>query len=203
MRKSSLYILIIGTSIMLAHGVCVAEGAPPDGMMIELLQGSSMGGIADATPEFGWIVHSSSKNDMQSAYRILVSSDMEIVDSDGADMWDSGKIESDLSVNVVYQGKALSPSQPYFWKVKTWTRKGGESAWSQPQRFVTARTLGTYSTPGYSVIKRDIAPSKCIKKSTGHYFVDFGRAAAGTVRLSLTSPSDGHVVTLHLGVELA
>jgi len=199
MRKSSLCILIIGTLIVFAHGVCVAEGAPPDGMMIELLQGSSVNGITDATPEFGWIVHSSSKNDMQSAYRILVSSNLEMLGNNRGDVWDSGKTGSNSSINVPYQGNALSPSQTYFWKVKTWTQKRDASSWSRPQKFVTAKTLGAYSTPGYSVVKWDVAPSECIKKADGHYFVDFGRAAAGTVRLSLTSPSDGHVVTLHLG----
>ena len=57
MRKSSLNILIMGTLIVFAHGVCVAEGAPPDGMMIELLQGSSVNGIffANLLDEAGFI----------------------------------------------------------------------------------------------------------------------------------------------------
>jgi len=199
MQRSLRGKLTSGIGIMLAYGMCVAESAPPGGMMIELLQGSTATGITDATPEFCWIVHSSSKNDMQSAYRILVSSNLEMLGNNRGDVWDSGKTASSSSINVPYQGKALSPNQPYFWKVKTWTQKSGASSWSQPQQFVTAKTLGTYSTPGYSVVKRDVAPSEFIKKAEGHYFVDFGRAAAGTVRLSLTSPSDGHVVTLHLG----
>jgi hypothetical protein len=136
---------------------------------------------------------------MQSAYRILVSSNLEMLGKNRGDVWDSGKTVSSSSINVPYQGKALSPNQTCFWKVKTWTQKGGASSWSRPQQFVTAKTLGTYATPGYSVVKRDVAPSEFIKTADGHYFVDFGRAAAGTVRLSLTSPSDGHVVTLHLG----
>jgi hypothetical protein len=114
-------------------------------------------------------------------------------------MWDSGKVESDSSINVAYQGKSLAPNQHYFWKVKTWTQKDGESIWSRPQEFVTSKSLGTYSTPGYSVVKSDVAPSEFIKKSDGHYFIDFGRAAAGTIRLTLTAPSDGQIVTLHLG----
>jgi len=188
---------------MIVCGNIAAEERTPSGMMMEFLCGSMVTGITDATPEFGWIVHSSSKNDVQSAYRILVSSELEKLDKDQADMWDSGKVDSDVSINVAYRGKELSPNQSYSWKVKTWTRKGGGSAWAQPQRFVTAKTLGTYSTPGYSVVKQDVAPSEFTKKGDGHYFVDFGRAAAGTVRLTLTSPSDGHVVTLHLGEKTA
>ena len=95
------------------------------------------------------------------------------------DVWDSGKTVSSSSINVPYQGKTLSPNQTYFWKVKTWTEKSGASSWSRPQQFVTAKTLGTYSTPGYSVVKRDVAPSEFIKKADGHYFVDFGPGSGG------------------------
>lgn len=156
--------------------------------MIELLQGPSVSGISDPQPEFGWIVHSSAKNDSQTAYRILVE-----------DMWDSGKVKSSESINIEYRGKDLSPGKTYHWKVKTWTAENGESQWSKPQAFTTSTEMGTYSTPGYPLVKTIVDPVELIKKDDGHYFIDFGRAAAGTVRISITSPADGQTITFHLG----
>ena len=200
LKKAS---IIAGLSIVIFCGVSLAENRAPDGVLVEFLQGEMVVGITDATPEFCWIVHSSSDNDVQTAYRILVAGSIEALEEGRADLWDSGRVESDASINVEYQGKALSPGQSYVWKVKTWTQKDGESFWSQPQTFMTSKRLSTYSTPGYSVVKRDVAPSKFVKKGDGHYFVDFGRAAAGTIRLSLAAPSDGRVVSVHLGEKTA
>ena len=44
-----------------------------------------------------------------------------------------------------------------------------------------------------------IQPAKVVKKAEGHYFVDFGKAAFGTVELTLTSPEAGRKVEVHLG----
>ena len=38
-----------------------------------------------------------------------------------------------------------------------------------------------------------------VKKAEGHYFIDFGKAAFGTVELTLTSPEAGRKVEVHLG----
>ena len=75
----------------------------PNGLMTELLKGQTVSGITNPAPKFGWIVHSSSKNDIQSAYRILVASDLETLNSDTPDMWDSKKTSSGASINVSYQ----------------------------------------------------------------------------------------------------
>lgn len=46
-------------------------------------------------------------------------------------MWDSGKVETDASQWITYQGENLKRNAPYFWKVKVYTNKG-ESDWSSP-----------------------------------------------------------------------
>ena len=48
--------LTIVLSIILCSGGCATVKAP-DGMMVEFLTGKTVYGIADYTPEFGWIVH--------------------------------------------------------------------------------------------------------------------------------------------------
>lgn len=94
-------------------------------------------GIESRVPEFGWIVNSINKNDYQVAYQILVASNLSKINSNIGNMWDSGKIISDESINVKYQGKRLSPKSIYYWKVRTWNKNDEPSPYSSPQMFVT------------------------------------------------------------------
>jgi len=57
----------------------------------------------------------------QTAYQILVASSEELLKKDSGDLWDSGKVESDQSVNVEYAGKPLTSNQRCFWKVRVWS----------------------------------------------------------------------------------
>src|SRR5687767_10387414 len=83
-----------------------------------------------AQPRLSWIVESSDRNVMQTAYHVLVASSAEKLAKENGDLWNSGKVNSDQSVNVAYAGKALTSRQRCFWKVKVWTNKG-ESEWSE------------------------------------------------------------------------
>ncbi|WP_162817892.1 family 78 glycoside hydrolase catalytic domain [Niabella yanshanensis] len=72
-------------------------------------------------PRFSWKIHSGKQDVKQVAYQLLVASSKEALDKDNADVWNSGKIEADSSLNVVYQGKPLQSHQSLYWKVKVWT----------------------------------------------------------------------------------
>jgi alpha-L-rhamnosidase len=50
----------------------------------------------------------------QTAYRILVAGDEKLLKEGKADLWDSGKVESDQSVHVEYKGKALESRMQCF-----------------------------------------------------------------------------------------
>jgi alpha-L-rhamnosidase len=56
----------------------------------------------------------------QRAYRILVASSEEKLARDAADLWDSGKVESDQSVYVQYIGAVVASMQRAWWKVRAW-----------------------------------------------------------------------------------
>jgi len=92
-------------------------------------------GIDVAQPRFGWVLTSSGRGQMQSAYRILVAGDEGQLASDVGETWDSGKVQSDRSVNVACGGKALAGGARYWWKVRVWDARGRPSAWSKPARF--------------------------------------------------------------------
>jgi len=59
----------------------------------------------------------------QTAYQVLVASTAELLAKDQGDLWDSGKVESDQSVNVEYKGKALESLVICHWKVRVWRGK--------------------------------------------------------------------------------
>lgn len=88
-------------------------------------------GIDVRQPRLGWRIESDEQNVMQTAYRILVASTPQLLAQDKGDCWDSGKIETDASQWITYQGKSLRRNTPYYWKVKVFTNKG-EADWSLP-----------------------------------------------------------------------
>ncbi len=88
-------------------------------------------GIDVRQPRLGWRIESDEQNVMQTAYHILVASSPELLAQGKGDIWDSGKIESDASQWITYQGKSLKRNTPYYWKLKAYTNKG-EADWSAP-----------------------------------------------------------------------
>jgi len=88
-------------------------------------------GIDSQNPFFGWQIKSSGKNILQSAYRIVVAENPDDLQKTKGIVWDSGKVNSNQSINVQYQGNVLKPGKRFFWKVKIWDNNGKESPWSQ------------------------------------------------------------------------
>lgn len=88
-------------------------------------------------PRFEWRFETSSqqRNRSQTAYRILVASDLQMLNSDQADLWDTGKRNSDHSLQIEYAGKPFQSGQTIYWKVKIWDEDSLESAWSEPAKF--------------------------------------------------------------------
>jgi len=81
-------------------------------------------GIDDPAPRFSWQLRDSTPGARQTAYQILVSSRSSSTGDQKADVWDSGRIDSDQSLNVRYRGPALHPSKRYFWRVRVWDVSG-------------------------------------------------------------------------------
>lgn len=155
--------------------------------------------IAQKKPFFGWIVNSDQNNTLQTAYQILVASSLENIQKNVGDLWDSGKVESDQSVNISYAGKELQPNSVYFWKIKTWDNHGVESPYSMVSPFKTAEAMVEYATARYPQQKQDISP--VIIKSLGRsaWLADFGKDAFAQLRLTLFGNTSTDTVLVHLG----
>lgn len=71
-------------------------------------------GIDVEKPRFSWQMISGKHGQSQSAYQITVT------DKAGQEVWNTGKIASDISLNIEYAGKPLQPCTRYDWKIQVW-----------------------------------------------------------------------------------
>jgi alpha-L-rhamnosidase len=81
-------------------------------------------GVDVAKPHLSWLLISSRRNVRQSAYRLVVgSSDAEVAAGRG-DLWDTGRVASDQSLDIVYEGRPLPSRQRCWWTVQVWDETG-------------------------------------------------------------------------------
>jgi len=215
--KTGVYILSVIFILLIIPVHAQEQPGAPTGLLCELLRDPGHAVITDPLPEFGWIVNDIRRGARQTAYQILVASSELLINQDTGDMWDSGKTESGLSVNVEYGGIPLRSNTAYWWKVRTWDGDGKKSRYSQPQKFLTGQfgekgrawpsesdwielpdsewVLENRQRSSYHEIK----PQEIKRLEDGHYFVDFGRAAFATLRLNLNSETAGDSVVIYLG----
>jgi hypothetical protein len=81
-------------------------------------------------PRLNWILQSDQRGDRQTAYQILAASSETFLKQNSGDLWDSGKIISDETIQIPFAGQPLKSSQQIFWKVRVWDADGNVSAWS-------------------------------------------------------------------------
>jgi len=122
-------------------------------------------GIDATQPRLSWALETidpAARNLKQSAYRILVAASDQALNAGTGDLWDTGKVDSDQSIQIVYAGKALHSGARAFWKVEVWDQDGRRSGWSQPAswtmgllqredwkgRWIGLDQAGLYKRPG-------------------------------------------------------
>ena len=189
------------TTDLLEHtGRVFLDGYPANFSLEErhtAIERYQLAAIRSEKPFFGWVMSDSKPNTLQTAYRILVASDVKLLAQNQADMWDSGRTAGDNSTAVQYAGKSLQPSTVYYWKVQTWSNHGEESPFSEPKSFITAATLDN-RTACYPLQVTDEYPERIRSIDKKITFIDFGKAAFGRLRITLSSPKTDTVI-IHLG----
>ncbi|MBN2329703.1 MAG: family 78 glycoside hydrolase catalytic domain, partial [Candidatus Omnitrophica bacterium] len=98
-------------------------------------------GIDETAPRLSWMVKSTQSVQKQTAYQILVASNPQLLIEDAGDLWDSGIVNSDQCVNVIYAGKELPSRQVCYWKVRIKDQSGRFSDWSDAAKW----TMGLLS----------------------------------------------------------
>jgi alpha-L-rhamnosidase len=92
--------------------------------------------ISGNHPQLSWELSGNRRGIQQQAYEIVVASDPSKLLANQGDLWVSGKVNSNSSVNITYNGKPFKSNTTSYWKVKVWTNKG-ETAWSQSAQLGT------------------------------------------------------------------
>ncbi len=85
-----------------------------------------------AAPRLAWTLTSNQRGQRQTAFQIVVATKPGALHPGQADLWDSGRVASRETAQIVYQGKALNSRQQCFWSVRVWDQEGRPSAWSAP-----------------------------------------------------------------------
>jgi alpha-L-rhamnosidase len=91
-------------------------------------------GIDTPHPTFSWQSDAKTQDWTQSAYEILVATDLKNLRAGSAEAWDSGRVKSSESVDISYAGTPLQSRQHYVWKVIVWDNHDKQTT-SPPSSF--------------------------------------------------------------------
>jgi alpha-L-rhamnosidase len=104
----------------------------PTALRCEYLENPSVVDVLN--PRLSWVnvVKEGERGQLQSAWEIRVASSKDKLLNNQSDLWSSGKVASNQSTNINYNGKPLLSRQDCWWQVRTWDKKGKASLWSEP-----------------------------------------------------------------------
>ena len=90
-------------------------------------------GIDETQPRLFWQMQDTRRGAKQTAYQILVASTPEKLAADQGDLWDTGRVTSGETTQIVYAGKPLRSRMRCHWKVRLWDAEENPSPWSKPR----------------------------------------------------------------------
>ena len=133
MRSISLLFLTTVFSVLF----CACTGRQPSGSKMTITELKCEYRInpleVEATrPRLSWIIQSNQRDQVQTAYQIIVSSSLEQLKRNNGDLWNSRKVISEQSVHVRYNGTPLRSRDRCWWKVRVWDRNNDPTEWSDP-----------------------------------------------------------------------
>ncbi len=87
-------------------------------------------GLGKLHPRLSWRIWSQKRGQKQTAYQLIVSSSREKLQNEEGDIWNSGKVISDQSVQLPYSGPELKSGQKCYWKVRIWDKDDKATGYS-------------------------------------------------------------------------
>src|SRR5438093_13440937 len=98
---------LLGVLLYASRGaVGYSAPLPPSRLRCEYL--SNPLGIDVLEPRFFWVLNHTERGQKQTAYQLLISTRSEWLIQGKGDQWDSGKVASEESSQVVYRGTPLA-----------------------------------------------------------------------------------------------
>ena len=144
-------------ALVLAFSVC-ADAAPVH-LRTNALEHPL--GVDTARPAFSWQSDATTPDWLQSAYEILVGTDAEHLRPGKAAVWDSGRVTSSESVDIVYAGAPLQSQRRYAWKVMVWDVHGKETV--SPAAWFETGLMNVGDWKADWILRRDPADEQELK----------------------------------------
>ena len=117
--------LVSATIFLLASAACAQTMKP---VMLQCESLTTPLGMDTKHPVLSWKIQDPRAAARQTAYQIQIASTAALLAEGKADIWNSGRIDSDDSRSVAYAGSALQPSKRYYWRVVVWDQNGKAAA---------------------------------------------------------------------------
>ncbi|MEJ1239468.1 family 78 glycoside hydrolase catalytic domain [Chryseolinea sp. T2] len=131
--KKNTFSMLLGTVLLYTSAIA---GIVPVHLSCEY--SSNPLGIDVAVPRLGWQAQSEERQQLQTAYEIIVSQSEEDAKSGKGTVWSSGKVKTSASVQIVYSGPALKSFTRYYWAVRIFDKNDVASEFSETAWFETA-----------------------------------------------------------------
>lgn len=156
-------------------------------------------GVDAVPPRLFWRIESSRRGWRQSAYRILVASSERLLAQNRGDLWDTGEVASEETIQIPYRGRPLRSAEQVFWKVRVWDQDGKPSAWSRPASWTMGllseadwqgRWITTHASSETLLLRREFTVRPRLKRALayvsglGHYELTLNGRKAGEDLLS-------------------
>src|SRR5438874_2541856 len=107
----------LAVSIPLWWVIAATAGISVERLRCEYLENPL--GIDSGHPRLSWILKSGERNQKQTSYQILAAPTTATLKAGAPRLfWDSGKVDSDETVGISYDGKTLRPSLRCYWKIR-------------------------------------------------------------------------------------
>ena len=177
-------ILILG--MMLVGGICPAAMSTRD-LRCEYLNDPP--GIDATRPRLSWLISSNRRGETQTAYQILVASSSQLLNEEKGDLWDSGKVASDDTCQIVYAGKPLVSREICYWKVRAWDRDGKAGDWSPDAQW----TMGLLQQADWSA--KWVAPTPSAEAASAPLIIRHAtyETVAGGQSVDVTAILNSHI----------
>ena len=95
-------------------------------------------GLEMQQPRLFWKMDKLSSGARQTAYQVQVATSIGFLKKDSADLWDSGIVKSDESIQIEYKGNPLQTGMSAYWRVRIWDENNEVSPWSETARWEMA-----------------------------------------------------------------
>jgi alpha-L-rhamnosidase len=84
-------------------------------------------GLGELRPRLSWRIETDRRGARQSAFRLIAAASSAALDQNQL-LWDTGRVEGDQSLDVVYEGAPLASAQRVFWRVEVWDDAGDSTS---------------------------------------------------------------------------